>query len=1272
MNSSTSQDNAGPPQISSTPARSGPGAVGPGGLSVSELDVFSCPLDGISLIEASAGTGKTWNICGLYLRLLLERRLEVQGILVVTFTKAATAELRERIRQRIVDTLAFLHGGASAAGDPFVPRLVGTLRSARRLDDAEMVTRLELALATFDEAAIFTIHGFCQRALSDTPFTAQMPMAMELLQDDSELVQEAANDFWRRRVAGDTLSPALATHLVKRKDSPEKFARLLKRHLAKSTATPKWPRGIEGIDSVADVDTVALSTAHATARAIWLSERETIVQSVLAALPALKANIYKADSLTDAASAWDTVLQGHDAVAALEVEPEKIDLLGQARLQAGTKKSQTTPSHAFFDAAQTLLDVRASAGQAVKIARLRLLRDLLAQAGAALRAGKRQRRVVAFDDMLFNLHERLTGGDAPWLAGLLRERFPAALIDEFQDTDPLQFAIFKTVYGAGTHPLFLVGDPKQAIYSFRNADLHTYLQARAQSSAEYTLVDNQRSTGPLLDALNGLFCANPQAFMLPGLDYRKVGLGTKSRKVLVDATQPRAPLQVWTLPNDAASGVPMMKKDAQQAVVQAITTEIARLLAAAQRGEITLDGKPLRAGDVAVLVRSHAEGSLVRQALSMLDVGSVELSQASIFRSPDAEELDRVLAAVLEPAREGRLKTVLCTEVMGLDAAAVDALIGDESKLLATVQRFVSYRETWLQRGVGFMLRQWLAAEHVAERMLVRGDGERRLTNLLHLIECLHQAAAAHPAPDALLRWLQEQGRDERADDATQLRLESDQNLVQIVTIHKSKGLEYDIVFCPFLWNGRLGGFPDGLDGVEYHDDDGHAVIDYCKDFEGEFDEADVKARVKLEASAESLRLIYVALTRAVHRCVLVAGCYRVKGKSTSATESTHSLLNWLVAGAGQSPPAWFESKNDPATIAAAWHRLATRAGPHLAVSPLPIESGTPVPATRPLPEMFEALTPPRHMPPGWWIGSYSGLVSGWESSATHEQAAADHDLRVGPTEASATTTAVRLDDDDILRFPRGPAAGVCLHSVFERIDFSNPAGWPSAITAALRSLHADGPAVDSGPASNSDLWQAQHVRMLQGMLADVLATALPVGTNRPLVLSDLPLNRRLTELEFHLPSHRLEAAALNERLSSFGYAVPRLAFTALRGFLKGFIDLVFEHDGRFFILDWKSNHLGDTPTDYARAPLAKVMAEQGYHLQYLLYSVALDRYLRRRLPDYRPQQHFGGVLYLFVRGVRPGWTTEEGLPTGLFFHRPTPAVIESLSALFGPVEVLA
>ena len=178
-----------------------------------DLDLFACKLDGVNLIEASAGTGKTWNICGLYLRLLLERALEVQNILVVTFTNAATAELRERIRQRIVDTLSFLKGQVdTGAGDPFVPRLIDMLRTTRGIADDTLVTRLELALASFDEAAIFTIHGFCQRALADTPFTAQMPLEMELLQDDSELVGEAANDFWRRRLAGDDIDPALAAY----------------------------------------------------------------------------------------------------------------------------------------------------------------------------------------------------------------------------------------------------------------------------------------------------------------------------------------------------------------------------------------------------------------------------------------------------------------------------------------------------------------------------------------------------------------------------------------------------------------------------------------------------------------------------------------------------------------------------------------------------------------------------------------------------------------------------------------------------------------------------------------------------------------------------------------------------------------------------------------------------------------------------------------------------------------------------------------------------
>jgi exodeoxyribonuclease V beta subunit len=264
---------------------------------------------------------------------------------------------------------------------------------------------------------------------------------------------------------------------------------------------------------------------------------------------------------------------------------------------------------------------------------------------------------------------------------------------------------------------------------------------------------------------------------------------------------------------------------------------------------------------------------------------------------------------------------------------------------------------------------------------------------------------------------------------------------------------------------------------------------------------------------------------------------------------------------------------------------------------------------------------------------------------------AADHDLRTlrgpGPVDDLAL-----LPGDDVLRFARGAQAGVCIHTVFENIDFTDAAGWDAAIGAALRELGPDPAGADARAA------------MLRTMLDDVLATPLPFEGVRPLVLATVSRQRRLTELEFHLPSNRLSSDDLNHLLEHHGYPAPRLAFTALAGFLKGFIDLVFEHDGRFFVLDWKSNHLGVQPADYGHDAVAAEMARQGYHLQSLLYCVALDRHLRRRLPGYQYEQHFGGVVYLFVRGVRPAWRTSDGRPAGAWLHRPGPEVIRALSAL--------
>ena len=1240
------------------------------------LDVFDCPLEGIRQIEASAGTGKTWNICGLYLRLLLESRLEVQRILVVTFTNAATAELRERIRLRIVDTLAWLRaeqaGEAIASGDDFVERLLRAARDRHGLQTDDMLARLELALATFDEASIFTIHGFCQRALADTPFTAQMPLAMELVRDDADWVAEAANDFWRRRIAADDLDAGLAGHLVASKDSPEGFAALLKRHLAKPLARAAWP---DDLDVARAIPSDELAATHDVAFRLWHERRAEIDDLLQRSMGALSAVSYKEDSVRTALASWEELLRGEDGLAALGVDAPKLELLGAAKLGAATKKKQVTPRHEFFDVAQRLLDLRAQATQALAYGRLALLKALLDEGTRAQRDAKRRQRVIAFDDMLFNLHDRLTRGDSPWLAGELKKRFPAALIDEFQDTDPLQFAIFRTIYTTPTDdtlspaPLFFVGDPKQAIYSFRNADLHTYIEAGTHAVARYSLADNQRSSEALIHALNQLFAANPRAFMMDALAYQAVRFGQKPRQPLVDTSAPRAPLQVWTLPA-ADDGEPMFQRDATTAVVAATADEIARLLAAARRGEVTLgqapNERPLAAGDIAVLVRSNAQGTQIRQALTARGVGSVELSQASVFRSSDAEELDRVLTAILEPARERTLKAALSTEMMGCDAAAIADLANDESALLTAVQRFAGWRDLWLQRGVGFMLRQWLAAEQVAARLLARPDGERRLTNLLHLIECLHEAGERHAAPDTLLRWLQSQRVWPDADDATQLRLESDQNLVQIVTIHKSKGLEYPIVFCPFLWSASRGGRGDGLTGIAYHDDDGQTVIDYGHAFRDEERQKEIKLRLKLEESAETLRLVYVALTRAVHRCVIVAGCYRTAGRYPSATGSTRSLLNWLVAGADLTPEQWFEHKNGADSIAAAWAALAERSGGAIGVAPLPQGAQVTLHVPRPAPDTLAALPAPRVLPGGWRIGSFSAIAHG----AAHGGSGVDHDLRVVETplpQSDDVAPPFRASEDDPLHFPRGPAAGEAIHQAFENITFTDRSGWPSAIAQALQLLRTMG--VPDAPGTEG---QALRARMLQRMLEGTLDTPLPLGTPRPLRLAELPNARRLVELEFHLPSHRLDAGTLNDTLAAHAVAMPRLSFATLRGFLKGFIDLVFEHEGRWFILDWKSNHLGDTPAHYGQDAMAAAMRDQGYHLQALLYLVALDRYLRHRLAGYDPARHLGGAVYLFVRGVRPDWQDAAGAPTGVFFQRPTAALIARLSALFDETEAPA
>jgi exodeoxyribonuclease V beta subunit len=1194
-----------------------------------DLDVFTCPLDGVALIEASAGTGKTWNICGLYLRQLLEKDLSVDRLLVVTFTRAATAELSARIRTYILAALRMLKGNA-AGDDPFITPLLAAARSAG-VDEKTMEQRLRNALNSFDEAAIFTIHSFCQRALADASFSAALSRTFEVSENDSDLRLDVARDFWRREFAG--VETTFADYLLGCRDNPELWAEWLKKAQARPLANVRWDEATAGGDGEFSLQTARekVDNAYSEACRLW-NGGEAPRQAIVDAREkgALNKGSYKVDAIETAFGQWSSFLTANDTRYEIDPKEDKRSLFGATKL-AKTNKGHVPPVHLFFEAAQNLLDARGQLDAKLEMERRRHLRRFIENAGAELQVRKQAKRCISFDDILWNTYEAIT--HRPWLAEDLHTRYPVALIDEFQDTDPLQLAIFQGIY-ANEHRhgnLFLVGDPKQAIYSFRGADLHTYLGARRLTDTHYTLGLNHRSTPALVAACNRLFNANPGTFMKEGLDFRPVCASEPSQS-LEGANG--AALRLWRIPC-GDDGKQLSREAAFERAAAASAAEIAHLLAKGRRREIRIGSRDLAPGDVAVLVRRHKDGNRMREALADKDIGSIELSRRSVFASCEAEELERVLAAIADPVRERLRKAALATVLMGWDAEALAKLAEDDDEHVRQFERFNDWHEDWQRRGFAFMLWRWMAQSQVAARLLALEDGERRLTNLLHLAELL-QSEVGRDSPTGVLKTLASRRAESSSEEDAMLRLESDRNLVQIVTIHRAKGLQYGIVFCPFLFDGYP---PQGQTGPIrlWHDELGEQVADWRHAPE---DAHTIKEILNNERDAETMRHIYVALTRAVHRCVLVVGCYSGRGASTSA----RSLLNWMVAGTGKDAAQWRESNIAPDEIDSHWRSLADGSEGAISLEDMPSGEGEPLPWEEDK-TTLEAPHPPA-VPEGWRMGSYSALISG----AIHEDATRDHDTHTAVAESPDTLEAP-VPEDDILRFPRGAAAGDCVHAVLESIDFTRPETHSTAITRALAAHPLRTAKTTALP------------RMLSNMLADVLATPLLGDEDTTLRLEMVPPSRRLSEFGFILPSPRLEIDKLNGWLSAHGYGDSRLAARDLTGYLKGYIDLVFEHAGRYWVLDWKSNTLGSTLTAYAPAALEAMMKRHGYHLQHLLYTVALHRHLRHTLPGYDYDQHVGGTLTLFVRGVRPDWKA-EGVPTGVFRHRAPKTVIESLDAL--------
>ncbi|QYD69007.1 exodeoxyribonuclease V subunit beta [Paraburkholderia edwinii] len=1287
------------------------------------LDPLRFPLRGSSLIEASAGTGKTFTIAMLYVRLVLGhagtgghgggedakdiRALTPPEILVVTFTDAATKELRERIRARLVDAAGYFRADPDeveieAAALSTGADLLHDLRAEYAPEHwPGCARRLQLAAEWMDEAAVSTIHGWCNRMLSEHAFDSDSLFSQTLETDQSALQAEVVRDYWRTFL---TPLDAESAHDVRQWfASPLDLQRVVSRLLAHADLLPQADAPESTLKEARDKQRAHLARLKENWTS-WCDELQTILDEARdkKQFNAQKLNRANCQTWLEKLRAWAA-----DPLMARPAFDDKAAVwtrLTHAGL-AEIWKVGEPPSHPALDAMEALRDALAAQPTAYY--------DLLCHAAhwvsQRFAAEEKKRSQMGFDDLLTRLRDALRSPNGERLADIIRKQYPVALIDEFQDTDPIQYEIFDRVYRIKENhadtAIILIGDPKQAIYAFRGADIYTYLAARRACAGRlFTLKKNFRSTRAMVSAVNRCFeaaeerPAGPGAFLfrdsetgdnpLPFVAAEAAGRRDTLR--IADGDSPAA-LTAWWMP-PMESGIALSKDAYMRGMAAGCASEMVRLLnlgqakkagfvsdsagagAGAKDGAVggTLGLKPLQPADMAVLVNNGEEARAIRTALAERGVRSVYLSDRdSVFQTEQAVELRHWLAACAEPD-DGRLvRAALATATLGLDFTDLDALTHDEIAWETRVMQFRGYRDSWRNKGVLPMLRQLLHDFQVPQRLIGRTagapvNGERVLTNLLHLAELLQQASTQLDGEHALIRYVDEELADQAGGgaggDARQLRLESDAGLVQVVTIHKSKGLEYPLVFLPFAGNYRPAKAADMP--LKWHDDEGRLKVT--------LDDVSVLPQVDRERLGEDLRKLYVALTRA--RYATWVGIAPIPGIELSA-------FGYLLSGGRAIVPDELgqlleQLRLDHADICVA---EAPAAGSELFAS------------RESLAERGAARTLSRAVREHWWIASYSSLrkvdgviggVSAHEPAVSPLAAAGTGEQHPAPdtrgqdvyqelagaetpddfadaaaawqrTEAAGDYADVQVDSS-LHGLPRGADAGTFIHELME---------W--AATEGFAEIVKNREMVRDTVARRCSVrgW-ARWIEPLTEWLLRLLREPLRIPSMSKTVIAPVTLSALETyvpEMEFWVATHDVDAQTLDRLVCDMtldGAVRPALEPAQLNGMLKGFIDLVFEHDGRFYVADYKSNWLGPDDAAYTTAKMRAQILHSRYELQYVLYLFALHRLLKTRLPDYDYDRHVGGAVYLFLRG-------SHAESQGVFVDRPPRELIERLDALF-------
>ena len=1132
------------------------------------------PLTGNRLIEASAGTGKTYTITNLYIRLLLghgrQRPLSVDSILVLTFTNAATDELKHRIRQRIVEAKQ-VFSDSDQLDDPFLQSL-----KSNSDDPDRDLKRLTAASQLMDDAAIFTIHGFCARVLGELSFETGVLFDQNLTADRNALLQIAAEDCFRKQILElPEFEREIALGLW---NSPATLIQKTQQFLFRSNlhiGPPERDVSAECTKLFAKIDVI---------KQRWIDDN----------LPGiLNAAGFKKNSMVFSRIDAMSSLCRSNGIA--DLSSELWDVYSRESLQKALRKNMELPEHEVL----TLIDevsLEKQILEQVKINLWHLITDSLKEKIDNLKIRTSE---LTIDDLLVQVDRALNINEL--LAEQLARRWPVALIDEFQDTDDLQYRIFSRSWQqrGKDNCLLFIGDPKQAIYQFRGADIYTYINAGKVADEKYSLSVNWRSTEPMVAAINHLF-GQKNIFGDDNIGYT--------------GNQPAARAEHMSVNINGASPPPchisflqevMSKSKGRVKCMDHAGEQIVQLLALADNNAAMINDKPIHAGQISLLVRDRNDARAARTALSARGINSVYVTLESVFLQDTAEDLRLILEAVIDPTNDYAIKAALATSLLRSTVEEINGINLDIVKHQEILAEFQEYHHIWATRDIAPMIEGMINRRGIAENWLHSPDGDRQLTNLRHLAELLQQRSTVAPGMRRLLKWFTSEkiATVSASDEDRQLRLESDEDLVKIVTLHAAKGLEFDIVVIPMAgFVSRQKDHEPVLFHKKEDHEDNEALYTTHLNF---LPDADIRETALKEKYEEDMRLLYVAITRARYLCYLGltntselnnSAISRLLGLTLKENRSVEFLLNNL-------PGSLF----DVSFISDVSMTMRGDTDPDNDAPPPP----------PPIPEIDND---------SWRIHSYTGV------SRQLRKQEDDNDLMIaaGYGDDDDVTQTTLEQQPDRFAFPRGPQVGIVLHSLLEGLDFT--ASEDIIRDRCARYLKR------LGITSQEEQW----LDVLSDWMSDVIQTPLPDidGTFR---LSDVSLEDRISELEFHFPLRTSESFLDLLREQGYLVAVAPERNVILDGMMTGIIDLVLRVNGRYYIIDYKSNYLGDGFRQYSGDSLDEAVQDHHYDLQYLIYSVALHRFLRSRLPDYDYDVSFGGVLYLFLRGMQ-GTSGDTGI----------------------------